>query len=232
MRATETELGERYLYCDGPASLVFTENETNTQRLWGAPNASPYVKDGINDAVVYGQRDRVNPNGVGSKVAAHFQAVIPPGETMVVQARFTNRALEQPFADFAGIVAQRTREADEFYTVIQNPDLDDDERQVQRQAFAGLLWSKQYYHYSLQLWLNGDPAGPPPPAARRHGRNHRAHRQGTPGAGLPANSRTRHQSSDSCAFSRIRDLRSSDTTVRAHQTSSSASGARGNCRTR
>lgn len=173
-------LGERWWYVDGdPEALLFTENETNNERLFGGgdPNATPYVKDGIHNAVIFGQMDSVghnavNPAQTGSKVAAHTHAIVPPGETFQVRVRFTNQEMAEPFADFDAIFDQRQREADEFYAAVQKPDLSDDERLVQRQAFAGLLWSKQFYHYAIDLWLDGDPAGPPPPATRQHGRNH------------------------------------------------------------
>ncbi len=168
-------LGERWWYARGAdgalPALLFTENDTNTERLFGVPNSSPYVKDGINEAVVYGRADRVNPASQGTKAAAHFKVVVPPGENYSVFMRFTNRENRSPFADFDAIFDQRIQEADEFYSTVQNPDLSDDERQVQRQAFAGLMWSKQFYHYGVELWLDGDPAGPPPPASRKHGRN-------------------------------------------------------------
>ncbi|MDQ3248739.1 MAG: glucosidase [Chloroflexota bacterium] len=166
-------LGERWWYAHGAGAdgLLFTENETNQQRLWGIANDTPYVKDGIDAAVVHGQVDRVNPDGHGSKVAAHFQAIVQPGETFKVQVRLTNAENHDPFGDFDAVFAQRIREADEFYATVQNAACSADERLVQRQAFAGLLWSKQLYHYSVELWLDGDPAGPPPPAERKRGRN-------------------------------------------------------------
>jgi len=169
-------LGERWFYVDTSHTqpttrLLFTENETNTERLFGTPNAGPYVKDGINDAVVHGQMERVNPAGTGSKVAAHYQTIVQPGATFTVQVRLTNQANHAPFSDFAEIFAQRIQEADDFYAVVQKATLNADERNVQRQAFAGLLWSKQFYHYAIDLWLNGDPASPPPPEGRKAGRN-------------------------------------------------------------
>ncbi|MFQ5857033.1 MAG: glucosidase [Anaerolineae bacterium] len=167
-------LGERWWYVSSNGqepTLLFTENDTNTERLFGVPNQTPYVKDSINDAVVHGRVDRVNPQQTGTKVAAHFQATVGPGETYVVRTRFTNTNQDDPFGDFEAIFEQRIKEADAFYTAVQNPKLTEDERLVQRQAFAGLMWTKQYYHYSVELWLKGDPAGPPPPESRKHGRN-------------------------------------------------------------
>jgi hypothetical protein len=113
----------------------------------------------------------VNPQQIGTKAAAHFQAIVPPGESFVVELRYTDEENEKPFADFTAVFQQRLSEADEFYNAVHKPDLTDDERNVQRQAFAGLLWSKQYYHYSVELWLDGDPAEPHPPASRKNGRN-------------------------------------------------------------
>ena len=118
-----------------------------------------------------GRPDRVNPAGRGSKAAGHFHAVLEPGAAATVRTRLTDRPLEQPFGGFDAIVEERLAEADAYYQAIQPRGLDDDRRRVQRQAFAGLMWSKQFYHYSVELWLDGDPAGPPPPASRLQGRN-------------------------------------------------------------
>ncbi len=176
-------LGERWWYVDaqdeasgpgpnqGVVPLLFTENETNAERLFGSPNVTPYVKDGINDAVVHGLADRINPRQKGTKVAAHFQACIPPGETFTARVRFSDVAHEDAFADFEAVFGHRGEEADEFYAAIQRPDLSEDARRVQRQALAGLMWTKQFYHYSVELWLKGDPAQPPPPDERGTGRN-------------------------------------------------------------
>jgi hypothetical protein len=172
-------LGERWWYVDvsgvagGKPSvrLLFTENDTNGERLFGTPNGSPYVKDGIHYAIVRGAWDRVNPAGYGTKAAAHVRALIEPGAAFQIQTRLSNCAQADPFAGCETLIVRRRREADEFYAAIHNPKLSDDERTIQRQAFAGLLWSKQVYHYSVQLWLHGDPAGPPPPDSRRHRRN-------------------------------------------------------------
>ncbi|MBI3943463.1 MAG: glucosidase, partial [Chloroflexi bacterium] len=151
--------------------LLFTENDTNTERLFKWPNATPHVKDSINDAIIHRQIDRVNPEQKGTKVAAWFKTRIAPNETFTVRVRFSNTLHANPFADFNFIFEQRIREADEFYSVIQNPGLSEDERRVQRQAFAGLLWNKQFYHYSVQLWQQGDPDQLPPPDSRKYGRN-------------------------------------------------------------
>jgi hypothetical protein len=150
--------------------LLFTENDTNNERLFATPNASPYVKDGINDAVVHGHRDRVN--GVaGSKVAAHVRAVIAPGATFTVRIRLASRACDRPFAGFDFAFERRGQEANQFFDDIQATHLTADERHVQRQALAGLLWSKQFYHFNVHRWLTGDPTHPAPPRERWRGRN-------------------------------------------------------------
>jgi hypothetical protein len=172
--ARDRHLGERWWYVDAaPAlpQLLFTENETNFELLFGTPNPTPYVKDGIHEAVVHGRLERVNPERTGTKVAAHHRAVVAPGEVYTVRVRCADVRHEEPFAEFDAILAQRVAEADAFYSAIQRSDLSDDERLVQRQALAGVLWTKQFYHYSVELWLDGDPAQPQPPEVRARGRN-------------------------------------------------------------
>ena len=169
-------LGERWWYVqasgEGPVDveLLFTENESNAERLWGTANPSPYVKDGINEAVVNGRHECANGQA-GSKAAAHWHALVPPGGALMLLVRLSAVEQSEPFADCEQIFAQRIAEADEFYAAVHQPRLSDDERLVQRQAFAGLLWSKQFYHYDVQRWLEGDPGAPPPPEQRWHGRN-------------------------------------------------------------
>jgi hypothetical protein len=168
-------LGDRYWYAsDGSTAppLLFTENDTNHLRLYNTPNEAAYVKDAFHDAIVHGQADAVNPAGEGSKAAAHFQRVLQPGETYTVWTRFAHAPHTEPFSGAKAIMDMRISEADQFYAQVQPADLTPDERLVQRQAFAGLMWGKQFYHYSVELWLKGDPSGPPPPAAREGGRNH------------------------------------------------------------
>jgi hypothetical protein len=179
--AEHDSLGHYLFDCeslDGSAvPFLFTENETNLARLYGVPNPSPYVKDGINDAVVYGRQEAVNPAEVGTKGAAHYRMTIAAGATVTVRLRlshsphFNGQHLGNPFADFDAIFTQRQAEADAFYAAIQPAGMDDDARQVQRQAFAGMLWSKQFYAYDVDEWLRGDPAQPPPPPERWQGRN-------------------------------------------------------------
>jgi hypothetical protein len=162
-------LGAYWLACGGAPPLLFTENETNTERLWGVPNGGR-VKDGINDAIVGGKADAVARDGAGTKVAAHYEWVIAPGATETVWLRLAAARPDAPFADTTAIMVEREQEADAFYARLADG-LGEDERRVQRQAFAGLLWSKQFYHYDLDQWLNGDPGQPPPPEGRRNGRN-------------------------------------------------------------
>jgi hypothetical protein len=168
-------LGERWWYVrtpnHPPLHLLFTENETNVERLYHVPNPSPYVKDGIHEAVVHGSQDRVNAQQ-GSKLAAHANAMVAPGGSFSVEVRFSAEPLDDPFADFDTIFTTRIAEADEFYNAVHPVQLTDDERLVQRQAFAGLLWSKQFYNYDVFRWLSGDPTEPPPPEARWRGRNY------------------------------------------------------------
>ena len=169
--------GHRRLYCESLPELLFTENETNSRRLYGSENDSPYVKDGINEYIVHGAKHAVNPEQVGTKAAAHYPLTIGPGESVTVRLRFTDAELSPtgkgPFgADFDQIISERQREASEFYATVIPGSLSPDARNVMRQSFAGLLWSKQFYHYDVARWLRGDPGGPEPPAERLRGRNH------------------------------------------------------------
>src|SRR5215207_2632565 len=143
--------GGRWLYCEGAPGLLFTENETNTARLYGVPNRS-YVKDGINNYLVRGERDAVNPGQSGTKVSAHYALTLAPGETATVRLRLTDvRPGVNPFGqEFERTFEARRVEADEFYGGIVPADLSDDARGVMRQSLAGLLWSKQFYHYVLR----------------------------------------------------------------------------------
>ncbi|MGH7254580.1 MAG: MGH1-like glycoside hydrolase domain-containing protein, partial [Nitrospirales bacterium] len=165
--------GRRRLWCEGAPPLLFTENETNFERLYGAENESRHVKDGINDYIVHGRKDVVNPDRIGSKAAAHYVLSLGPGRTRTLRLRFTNEMkLASPFdQSFEAVFTTRRREADEFFDDLAPAGLSDDARRVERQAFAGLLWSKQFYHYDVNRWLRGDPAGPQPPAERLKGRN-------------------------------------------------------------
>ncbi len=167
--------GRRFLYFEGQPELLFTENDTNLRRLYGLDGAA-YAKDGINDYVVGGNRDAVNPARAGTKAAAHYDVVVPAGGSVTLRIRFSPLAPlaigRAPLGDFDDVVAERKREADEFYASVTPPDLSEDGAAVLRQSLAGLLWSKQYYHYVVGDWLKGDEKQPPPPGERRYGRNH------------------------------------------------------------
>jgi Glycosyl hydrolase family 63 C-terminal domain len=168
-------LGRRWLWCEGAPELLFTENETNSQRLFNTPNASPYVKDAINDYIVHGAREAVNPAQVGTKAAANYALTIASNETATIRLRLTNKTpprSEAAFLDFDKIFEGRIREANDFYDTVIPKHLSHDARSVMRQSMAGLLWSKQFYHYIVEQWLDGDPLNPPPPAERQNGRNH------------------------------------------------------------
>src|SRR5262249_33912928 len=148
-----------------------------TRRLFNDAHGARYVKDGINNYIVHGEHEAVNPEQTGSKASAHYKLTIPSGASATVRLRFTD-ALPKSFqtlpigTDFDEVIETRQREADDFYKTIIPEHLTPDATMVMRQGLAGLLWSKQFYHYIVRDWLNGDAGQPPPPPERRHGRNH------------------------------------------------------------
>jgi hypothetical protein len=157
-----------------PEALLFTGNETNTERLFGAPNAPPYVKDAFHRYVIEGRRDLVSPEGVGTKAAFHYRLELPAGGEASVDLRLwmEEEAPDEPFGEpFARTFDLRRREADAYYAGKLEPGLSEEGSRIARQAFAGLLWSRQFYHYVVADWLDGDPGQPPPPAERKSGRN-------------------------------------------------------------
>jgi hypothetical protein len=163
-----TIVGAKALSGDGSPVALFCENETNLERLFGVESRTPYPKDGINDHVVSGAAT-VNPDQTGTKAAFRYRLEVAPGETAVIRLRLR----DEPGIgdDFDTVIAAREREADEFYAELTPVGAVADEALVLRQALAGMLWSKQFFHYDVRRWLDGDPAGPPPPDSRRHGRN-------------------------------------------------------------
>ena len=169
----QAELGKRWFWCEGSPQLLFTENETNCQRLFRIANRTPYVKDSINDCIVDGVKEAINPACRGTKAAAHYSLKLYPGESKVIRLRLTDSDFKatSAFADFDRIVALRQREADEFYATIIPQDLSADAQNVMRQSLGGMLWSKQFYHYVVKDWLVGDPGNPTPPRERKKGRN-------------------------------------------------------------
>src|SRR5262249_16437936 len=182
VKATSAALGDRYLYCEGEATLLFTDNETNTQRIFGVANRSPYVKDSINAYIVHGQTEAVNPEKKGTKAAVHYRLTVNPGECQVMRLRLSDAAptalprgkskAAGPFdRRFAETLQTRRKEADEFYATVIPASLNGDGDNVMRQALAGMLWSKQFYHYDVDKWLEergSDPFKPTRKAAPRN----------------------------------------------------------------
>jgi len=159
---------------EGDLDVLFCENESNAERLWGVTGSTPYPKDGIADHVLHGS-PTVNPANRGTKAALHARLVIAPGATAEVRMRLTAETSAPPprfdAPSFDAAMRERAEESDAFYSSLTPEDATDDEAAVMRQAFAGMLWSKQFYHYDVERWLEGDPAGPRPPASRLGGRN-------------------------------------------------------------
>lgn len=189
--AEHKRLGAYHLYAESDTDgnrpqLLFTENETNFQRIFQSPNLSHYTKDGIHEAVVNNKQDAVNGLGEGTKVAAMYHSIVAPGESVTVRLRLQKAAeVTEPHSDakhtlfgeeFTQTFADRVAEADAFYERFTHPTeggvLSDDAKNIQRQAFAGLIWSKQFYHFDVSKWLRGDPLCPTPPSGRNQGRNH------------------------------------------------------------
>src|SRR5712675_3711314 len=194
------QYGKRWLLATGQPELLFTENETNNARLFNGRNRSPYVKDAFHEYVIRQNRSAVNPDQIGTKMAAHYVLDLGPGQSATLKLRLTDleplggmdtnatvvgtisspghqeRSAEVPGtndfgAGFDGLFELRKTEADEFYASRIPQPLSDDAKNVMRQAYGGMLWSKQFYHYDVKTWLEGDPAGPPPPKERLRGRN-------------------------------------------------------------
>ncbi|HSE94945.1 MAG TPA: glucosidase, partial [Methylomirabilota bacterium] len=167
-------LGGSYrLYLEGAPELLFTENDTNQRRLYGVENESPFVKDAFHEAVVRGDTAAVNPAAEGTKAAARYRLLVAPGESAVVRLRLVDgERRRSPFGtEFDALFARRQAEADEFYATLIPAKLSDDAKGVMRQSLAGMLWSKQWYHYDVRRWLDGDPGQPAPPPERQRGRN-------------------------------------------------------------
>ncbi len=169
--------GRRWLICEGTPELLFIHNETNYERLWGMPNRTPYVKDGIHEYVINGKTCAVNPHQTGTKASACYRIHVEQGQNAVIRLRLTNQRSEfraerrDPFDDFEDVFNTRIDEANEFFAKRLGKSHTQDAALVQRQAFAGVLWSKQFYHYDTRTWLEGDYLGPRPSEHRRHGRN-------------------------------------------------------------
>ncbi len=170
VKMNHKNLGDYYLYGVGEEELIFCENETNTVRLYNHFKEGTF-KDGINDYIVHGSRNSVNASLQGTKAAFHYNLALESGKSKVIQLRISDHFLPDAFADFDSLFKLRQKEADEFYHALQHKIKSSDERNIQRQAFGGMLWSKQFYYYDVDQWLKGDPAQPPPAAERKKIRN-------------------------------------------------------------
>ncbi len=171
IKATHSELGEMWLMCDGSPDVLFTENESNAARLWAQDNATPYVKDAFHDYVIEGRGDAVNPAGEGTKTAAHYALDVPAGGSQTVRLRLATSRPTDVFGGLEEIFTNRIAEADEFYERISPASLTIDERLVHRQALAGMLWSKQYYYFDVDRWLQDHGSHPVMESARPGVRN-------------------------------------------------------------
>ncbi len=169
-----TQLGNYRFDCDGKPTLLFCDNESNARRHFGQPEAPGFFKDAFHEYVIAGNKSAVNPAQTGTKAGALYELSVPAGGSATARLRLAKAdrtSLEKPFTAFDAIFTRCRREADEFYAELQHDITDADARMVQRQAFAGMIWSKQFFHYDVQEWLQGDPAQPPPPPGRKRGRN-------------------------------------------------------------
>jgi hypothetical protein len=174
LQGDHVSFGKHYLVASGKPEFLFTENETNTKKLYGTDNWTPYVKDAFHEYLIHRNKDAVNPKQVGTKVAAYYKVNVPAGGEITIRLRLSNEELSAKKSlgkEFDEIFAERMREAEEFFGARLPAGLSADEQNVMRQAYAGLLWSKQFYHYIIRDWLEGDPQQPAPPASRWNGRN-------------------------------------------------------------
>ena len=171
IRAVHSEIGVYTLHCEGGPNLLFTNNESNTAKLWGQANRSPFVKDAFHDYVIGQKTDAVNPSGRGTKAAAQYVTTVAPGGEYVVRLRLSRRSMRQPFESFSQVLSNRLEETDNFYHQITPSSLNEDERRVHRQALAGMLWTKQYYFFDVDRWLTEHQAHPMRGTGRRNIRN-------------------------------------------------------------
>ncbi len=171
VETSQDHLGRFWLYFDDAEEVLFTDNESNAEKLWGVPNATPYVKDAFHEAIVHRRPAATNPDRRGTKVAGRYSLLLEPGESRTLRVRYVDGERRAPFADFDALFEQRIAEADEYFEAITPRQLTADERGVFRQAVAGLVWGKQYYAYDVERWLRGDPLHPAPPRDRWQGRN-------------------------------------------------------------
>ena len=165
-------LGEYTLHLDRDIHSLFCDNESNNKKLYDSENDSLYTKDGINDYLLHNNAKAVNVDKQGTKAAANYDITVKAGQSEIIKLRLEPNGIMHPFEDFDEIFNRRVKEANEFYEDLQKDIHSEDEKEVQRQAFAGMLWSKQFYYYDIIQWLKGDPAQPAPPPERKKGRNH------------------------------------------------------------
>lgn len=164
--------GKYNFYFENAEELLFCENETNYKKLYGSASPTPYTKDGIGEHVLTGGKSNtVNPNHIGTKAAGKYSKIIKAGESVTFRMRFVNHSISEPFGGYDDLFNKRIREADEFYDDIQRDVTDPDLKSIQRQAYAGMLWSKQFYYYNVYEWMKGDPSQPKPDQWRKWGRN-------------------------------------------------------------
>jgi hypothetical protein len=172
LTARHAEFGDYFFYTDGKPEILFCDNDTNVRRLYGQNDTTGYFKDAFHEYVVHGNPAAANPQNSGTKAGVLHKLTIPAGGSKPIRLRLSKATNGKPFSDFDSVFAARILEADEFYAGLQDGITSTDARNVQRQAFAGMIWSKQYYNYEVREWLRGDPAQPPPPVERKQGRNH------------------------------------------------------------
>jgi Glycosyl hydrolase family 63 C-terminal domain len=171
IEADHKNLGHFKLYCENADELLFCDNDTNYKRLYNFASNTPYCKDGINDYVVSGDKTAVNSNKIGTKASAQYSRIVKAGESVTVKLRFSDHTISEPFGGFDDIFDKRIRETNQFYNDVQKDVKDEELRAIQRQAYAGMLWTKQWYYYNVNEWIAGDPAMPKPNEYRKYGRN-------------------------------------------------------------
>lgn len=164
-------LGKYYLYAKGEPEPMFCDNDTNAGRLYYLKDNKGYFKDGMHEYIVNGNKQAINPEKKGTKAGFNYLLNVPAGESVTLQLRLTAIPNERPFSGFEDIFRIRKAEADEFYAALQSEVIGEEEKTIQRQALAGMLWNKQFYYFDIPQWLSGDPAQPAPPDERKHGRN-------------------------------------------------------------
>jgi hypothetical protein len=171
VRADHPVAGTYYLFAENPHDVLFTDNETNKTRLFGKPNDNPFVKDAFHRCLINDRTNAVNPDQEGTKAAVLYHQKISPQNSRVMRLRLSKTFNRSAFKDFDRMFQRRLEEAEEFYATVQKPGLGEDEQNIQRQALAGMLWSKQFFYYNVEQWISGDPGLPPPPVHRANGRN-------------------------------------------------------------